>query len=155
VTLAEIAREIQNGILDEYSWYGTKPSGPAKTNLYPAYERLGNRWMGFIDSLMAEWQTLNIVSGLLLSYVVLSSQIFPANLTLVFRAIMTIFQIDGAANDPITRYIAFWSLICALISLLYGCIFVIRFSSMKKIHRGIEWAAVRQSRLCFNLIPQS
>ncbi|KAJ3562317.1 hypothetical protein NP233_g9650 [Leucocoprinus birnbaumii] len=83
---------------------------------------LKSNWESFIDSLLREWKTLNIISVLLLS------------------AILTIFQIDSAANDPLTRYSALCSLICALMSLLYGCVFIIRFASMKKPHKAAEWA---------------
>jgi hypothetical protein len=37
------------------------------TNLSPAYRRLKDGWEHFIDSLMREWKTLNIISVLLLS----------------------------------------------------------------------------------------
>ena len=59
-----------------------------------------------------------------------------------YRAIMTVFQIEGAGNDPITRYLAFWSLICALLSLLYGCLFIIRFGTIRKTYKAAEWALV-------------
>ncbi|KAF5353994.1 hypothetical protein D9756_006877 [Leucocoprinus leucothites] len=83
---------------------------------------LKSSWETFIESLLREWKTLNIISVLLLS------------------AILTILQIDSAANDPLTRYSALSSLVCALMSLLYGCIFIIRFGSMKKPHKAAEWA---------------
>ncbi|KDR79535.1 hypothetical protein GALMADRAFT_49089, partial [Galerina marginata CBS 339.88] len=69
-----------------------------------------------IDSLLKEWKTLNIISVLLLS------------------AILTILQIDIAASDPLTRYSALLSMICALMSLLYGCIYIIRFGTMRKTY---------------------
>ncbi|KAJ3563178.1 hypothetical protein NP233_g9107 [Leucocoprinus birnbaumii] len=86
-----------------------------------SYLSLGRKWQGFVDSLLQEWQTLNLVSALLVP------------------GILTVFQVDGASNDPITRYLAFWSLISALLSLLYGCLFIIQFSQMKKTTVGIEW----------------
>lgn len=55
---------------------------------------------------------------------------------------MTMFQIQGASEDPVTRYLAFWSLICALLSLLFGCLFIIRFGSMRVAHKAAEWALV-------------
>lgn len=58
------------------------------------------------------------------------------------RGILTIFQIDGAQSDPITRFMAFWSLISALLSLLYGCFFIVRFSGMRRVHKAAEWAIV-------------
>ncbi|KAJ6616982.1 hypothetical protein B0H10DRAFT_1346548 [Mycena sp. CBHHK59/15] len=78
-------------------------------------------WEGFIDSLMREWKTLNIISVLLLS------------------AILTMLQIDAAAN-PITRTSALFSLICALMSLLYGCMYIIRFGTMRKMHKASSFA---------------
>ncbi|KXN83078.1 hypothetical protein AN958_01896 [Leucoagaricus sp. SymC.cos] len=78
-------------------------------------------WTSFLGSLMAEWQTLNIVSTLLLS------------------ALLTVMQVDGAGNDPLTRSISITAMICALWSLVFGCIFIIRFGTMKRTHQGLEW----------------
>ncbi|TFK37839.1 hypothetical protein BDQ12DRAFT_140223 [Crucibulum laeve] len=91
------------------------------SNLYLKYT-----WEAFIDSLMREWKTLNIVSILLVS------------------AILTILQIQSAAADPITRYSALLSLVCALMSLLYGCMFIIRFGTMRKTYKAAEWAEEAQ-----------
>ncbi len=57
-------------------------------------------------------------------------------------AILTILQISDAANDPITRYAALCSLIFALLSLLFGCTYIIRFGSMRKTYKAFEWALV-------------
>ncbi|RDB30581.1 hypothetical protein Hypma_005923 [Hypsizygus marmoreus] len=92
---------------------------------------LKTSWDAFIDSLVREWKTLNIVSVLLLS------------------AILTILQIESAAADPITRNAAIFSLLCALMSLLYGCIYIIRFSSMKRIYKAAEWAQEAQKTKTF------
>ncbi|KDR70985.1 hypothetical protein GALMADRAFT_254612 [Galerina marginata CBS 339.88] len=92
------------------------------SNVPPQYERLKVTWESFIDSVMREWKTFNIISVLLLS------------------AILTILQIQGAADDPITRSTALFSLICALMSLLYGCMYIIRFGSMRKTYKAAEWA---------------
>jgi hypothetical protein len=35
---------------------------------------------------------------------------------------------------------ALFSLICALLSTLYGCLYIIRFSTMKKMHKAAQWA---------------
>ncbi|KAF7309401.1 hypothetical protein MIND_00310900 [Mycena indigotica] len=78
-------------------------------------------WESFIDSLMREWKTLNVVSVLLMS------------------AILTLLQIESAAH-PITRTTAFFSLICALFSLLYGCMYIIRFGTMRKMHKAASLA---------------
>ena len=57
-------------------------------------------------------------------------------------AILTILQINSAAANPLTRYSALLSLVCAFMSLLYGCIYIIRFGSMRKTHKAAEWANV-------------
>ena len=61
---------------------------------------------------------------------------------LIDSAILTILQIESAANDPLTRNFAFFSLICALISLLFGCMYIIRFGTMRKTYKAAEWALV-------------
>ncbi|KAF7317635.1 hypothetical protein MKEN_00851000 [Mycena kentingensis (nom. inval.)] len=83
--------------------------------------QLKSSWEGFIDSLMREWKTLNFVSVLLMS------------------AILTLLQIESAAH-PITRTTALFSLICALMSLLYGCIYIIRFGTLRKMHKASSFA---------------
>ncbi|KAJ3569976.1 hypothetical protein NP233_g4708 [Leucocoprinus birnbaumii] len=98
------------------------------TNFPRAYSRLKKNWESFIDNVLKEWKTLNIIAGLLLSGVV------------------TIFQIDGASSDPITRYMAFWSLISALLSLMYGCFFIVRFSNMRRVYKATEWAIEAQKK---------
>ncbi|KAJ6616984.1 hypothetical protein B0H10DRAFT_2386940 [Mycena sp. CBHHK59/15] len=82
-------------------------------------------WERFIGSLLHEWKTLNIISVLLLS------------------AIPTMHQIDTAAN-LITRTSALFSLICALMSLLYGCIYIIRFGAMTRMHKASKFAKEAQ-----------
>ncbi|KAJ3508186.1 hypothetical protein NLJ89_g5893 [Agrocybe chaxingu] len=72
----------------------------------PALIRFKHSWESFIDSLLREWKTLNVVSALLGS------------------AIFTIFQIPEAESDPVTRTLALISLICALMSLSYGCMYI-------------------------------
>ncbi|KAJ7605342.1 hypothetical protein FB45DRAFT_1144654 [Roridomyces roridus] len=84
-----------------------------------------SNWDNFIDDLMSEWQTLNIVSVLLMS------------------AILTMLQIDSASH-PIIRTSALFSLICALMSLLYGCVYIIRFGSMRKMYKASSFAEEAQ-----------
>ncbi|KAK7031646.1 hypothetical protein R3P38DRAFT_2924949, partial [Favolaschia claudopus] len=84
-------------------------------------------WENFIDSLLREWKTLNIISVLLMS------------------AILTMLQID-AASHPITRTSALFSLLCALMSLLYGCMFIIRFGTMRKMHKASSFANEAQKQ---------
>ncbi|KAJ6541625.1 hypothetical protein B0H19DRAFT_856283, partial [Mycena capillaripes] len=86
--------------------------------------RFRSSWESFIDLQMQEWQTLNIISVLLLS------------------AILTMLQIAGATN-PITRTSALFSLICAIMSLVYGCLYIIRFGTMRKMHKASSFAMVR------------
>ncbi|KAJ7869201.1 hypothetical protein B0H14DRAFT_2346259 [Mycena olivaceomarginata] len=82
-------------------------------------------WESFIDSLMREWKTFNIISVLLMS------------------AILTMLQIE-AASHPIIRTSALFSLICALMSLLYGCMYIIRFGTMRKMHKASSFATEAQ-----------
>lgn len=105
--------------------------------------RLKNTWESFIDSLIMEWKTQNIVSVLLLSYVPPLAHAASALTSLFSSAILTILQIQSAADDPITRYAALLSLVCAMMSLLFGCMYIIRFGSMRKAYKAAEWAAVR------------
>ncbi|KAF4611256.1 hypothetical protein D9613_006592 [Agrocybe pediades] len=98
-----------------------------ESNKIPQYDRLRSTWEYFIDSLMREWKTFNIISVLLLS------------------AILTILQIKSAAEDPVIRYAALTSMICALVSLLFGCMYIIRFGSMRKTYKAAEWALEAQS----------
>ncbi|KAF8959454.1 hypothetical protein BDZ97DRAFT_2043648 [Flammula alnicola] len=88
----------------------------------PALIRFKHSWEAFIDSLLREWKTLNLVSALLAS------------------AILTIFQIPQAADDPVTRTFALLSLICALMSLSYGCMYIVRFGTMKSMFHASRWA---------------
>ncbi|PPR03922.1 hypothetical protein CVT24_008107 [Panaeolus cyanescens] len=106
--------QMQMGLLDGSQ--GTQGGVPI------AYERLKATWESFIDSVLREWKTFNIISVLLLS------------------AILTILQIEEAAADPVTRYTALYSLVCALISLLFGCVYIIRFGTMRKAYKAAEWA---------------
>jgi hypothetical protein len=52
------------------------------------------------------------------------------------------FQIDGAADDPVTRSIALVSLVCAIMSLSYGCVYIVRFGTMRSMYRASHWAEV-------------
>ena len=62
--------------------------------------------------------------------------------TVFFSAILTVFQIPQAADDPITRTFALLSLICALMSLSYGCIYIVRFGTMRSMFHASRWAEV-------------
>jgi hypothetical protein len=63
-------------------------------------------------------------------------------------AILTMLQIQSAGDDPITRTAALLALICAMMSLLFGCIYVARFGTMKRTHQALSWAEVCNSRAC-------
>jgi len=54
-------------------------------------------------------------------------------------------QIETAATDAITRTSGLLSLIAALLSLLYGCIYIMRFGTMRKMYKAASWAHVRCS----------
>lgn len=51
-----------------------------------------------------------------------------------------LFQIDDAGGDPAVRIPAFLSLICSLMSLSYGCIYIVRFGTMRSMNRASRWA---------------
>ncbi|KAJ7831186.1 hypothetical protein B0H14DRAFT_1184778 [Mycena olivaceomarginata] len=84
-------------------------------------------WEGFIDSLLRQWETQNYVSALLLA------------------AIITMLQIDAAASDPIARTTAILSLISALMSILFGSMYIIRFGTMRKMYKAAIWADEAQN----------
>ena len=55
---------------------------------------------------------------------------------------MTVFQIQDAADDPLTRTAALYSLVSALMSLSYGILYIIRFGNMRSMYRASRWAEV-------------
>ncbi|TFK28594.1 hypothetical protein FA15DRAFT_665038 [Coprinopsis marcescibilis] len=92
------------------------------TSVPPSLYRFKNSWETFIDSLLREWKTFNIISALLSS------------------AIVSMFQVPEAADDPVTRTAALLSLICGLMSLSYGCMYIVRFGTMRSMSRASNWA---------------
>ncbi|KAI5996536.1 hypothetical protein F5J12DRAFT_852910 [Pisolithus orientalis] len=102
-------------------------------NVGPALVRFKSSWESFIDSLLREWKTLNIVSALLLS------------------AILSMFQNQEMSYDPLVRTTALLSLTCALMSLLYGCVYIIRFATMKSMYKATRWAQETQRTTTFIL----
>jgi hypothetical protein len=58
-----------------------------------------------------------------------------------FSGIISLLQVETAAADPVTRTAALFSLICALFSLIYGALFVIRFGTMRSMYKASRWAA--------------
>jgi hypothetical protein len=91
-------------------------------NVSPALLRFKHSWEAFIDSLLREWKTLNLVSALLLS------------------AILSMFQNVVMAQDPVIRTAALLSLTSALISLTFGCIYIVRFGTMRSMYKATRWA---------------
>ncbi|KAF7343297.1 hypothetical protein MVEN_01762000 [Mycena venus] len=95
---------------------------PDASDLPPRLRRFNLSWEAFIDALLREWKTQNVISALMLS------------------AILTMLQIDAAAADPIARMTALISLVCALMSLLFGSLYIIRFGTMRKMYKAASWA---------------
>jgi hypothetical protein len=58
------------------------------------------------------------------------------------RAILTVFQVQDAQSDPLTRTAAQCSLVSALMSLSYGITYIIRFGNMRSMYRASRWAEV-------------
>ncbi|KAH0582200.1 hypothetical protein H2248_011848 [Termitomyces sp. 'cryptogamus'] len=89
-------------------------------------DHLIKSWEYFVTSLVREWETLNIISVLLSA------------------AILTTLQVDGAGTDPYIRYSALLALVCSLMSLLYGSIYIIRFNTIRRTRKVVEWAEQAQ-----------
>ncbi|KZO93793.1 hypothetical protein CALVIDRAFT_600508 [Calocera viscosa TUFC12733] len=83
-------------------------------------------WEDFVDHVIKEWKTLNLVSALLLT------------------AILTLFQID-VSNEPVTHTCGLLSLVCALLSLIFGCMYIVRFSTMRTMNKAARWAQAAQA----------
>ncbi|KAI6013285.1 hypothetical protein EDC04DRAFT_714789 [Pisolithus marmoratus] len=95
-------------------------------NAGPALVGFKNSWQSLTKSLLREWKTLNFASALLLS------------------AILSMFQDPQVAYDPVTRTTALVSLTCALMSLSYGCLYMVRFETMKGMYMAARWAQETQ-----------
>ncbi|KAF5372319.1 hypothetical protein D9615_009240 [Tricholomella constricta] len=110
---------------------GRVPNWNSPSSVSPHFLNLKASWELFIDSLMREWKTLNLVSVLLLS------------------VILTTLQLDAAIADPITRTAGLLALICSMMSLLYGCLYILRFNTMRRTHKAAEWAQeAQQTKTC-------
>ncbi|RDX48559.1 hypothetical protein OH76DRAFT_1352253 [Lentinus brumalis] len=92
----------------------------------PALARFKISWENFVDTLLREWKTFNLVSALLCT------------------TLLTIFQIQDAANDPLTRWSALFSLVFAIVSLSYGCVYIVHFGTMRSMDRASRWAEEAQ-----------
>ena len=69
-------------------------------------------------------------------------EICSINSLLLGSTILNIFQINEAADDPVTRTAALLSLICALMSLSYGCMYIVKFGMMRNMFHASRWAEV-------------
>ncbi|KIL69120.1 hypothetical protein M378DRAFT_7839 [Amanita muscaria Koide BX008] len=89
-------------------------------------------WNQFLDSLSNEWKTLNLVSALLLT------------------AIYNVLQLRGRGNRLI-QCTALMSLLSALMSLLFGCLYLIRFETMRRTYKAIQWSSdvLKTSQIVF------
>ena len=58
-------------------------------------------------------------------------------------------QIDDAASDPITRTAILLSLVCTLMSLSYGCIYIVRFGTMTNMYKAAGFAQVNLKLLLY------
>ncbi|KAI6010544.1 hypothetical protein EDC04DRAFT_2580839 [Pisolithus marmoratus] len=106
--------------------HGLPLSKDSTGNICPALVKFQNSWESFTKSLLREWKTLNFASALLLS------------------AILSMFQDPQVAYDPVTRTTALVSLTCALMSLSYGCLYMVRFEAMKSMYMAARWAQETQ-----------
>ncbi|KAG6808016.1 hypothetical protein H0H92_005671 [Tricholoma furcatifolium] len=79
-------------------------------------------WEGFIDKCIHEWKAANLIAILLLGVIVAT------------------LQLSGGLSDGIVRTFLFLSLSFAFMSVLYGCIFWVRFSTMHPVHKAFAWA---------------
>ncbi|KAG8800473.1 hypothetical protein FRC17_006860 [Serendipita sp. 399] len=91
--------------------------------------RFRHEWEGFIDGLVKEWKTLNVVSALLIS------------------ALLTVFQIEEAQFQPVTRTAALLSLISAFLSLMFGGMYILRFSTMRTMRKAHKSALLIDATL--------
>jgi hypothetical protein len=112
-----------------------QPASNPNLNPPPTLLRFRGSWNEFIDSMVAEWQVQNIISALLLS------------------AVLTLLQIDGIGTDILCRTTAIISLVCSLMSILYCCVFIARFGTMKKLYKAASWAEVCLLHFFFVKIP--
>ena len=52
------------------------------------------------------------------------------------------FQNTEMAQDPVTRTAALLSLTSALMSLSFGCVYIVRFGTMRSMFKATRWAEV-------------
>ncbi|KAF8638488.1 hypothetical protein AX17_002176 [Amanita inopinata Kibby_2008] len=95
---------------------------PEETAQLKHFDEVKRSWNEFIDSVCKEWSTLNIVSVLLLT------------------AIYNVLQLEGTSGSALIQCTALMSLISALMSLTYGCLYIIRFETMRRPYKAMQWA---------------
>ena len=55
------------------------------------------------------------------------------------------FSSSGGHGNRVVQCTALLSLICALISLILGCLYLIRFETMRRPYKAMQWALVSYS----------
>ncbi|KAF9044114.1 hypothetical protein BJ165DRAFT_1389965 [Panaeolus papilionaceus] len=83
-----------------------------------ARKPLFSLWVMLLDSLIKGWETMNIISALLLT------------------AIFSVIQLDNSAAQPDIHFSALASMFCALLSLMFGCLCIIWLGTMKELHKA-------------------
>jgi hypothetical protein len=63
---------------------------------------------------------------------------------------ITVLQIQDAAQSVVTKTMAVLSLISALMSLIFGCVYILRFSTMRTMRKAAKWAEVGFLQLEYN-----
>lgn len=57
-------------------------------------------------------------------------------------ALFSLLQQPGASTTTVTRMVASLSLVCSTMAVIYGSLYIIRFSGMKGLSRAAGWAEV-------------
>ncbi|KAJ3729430.1 hypothetical protein C8R42DRAFT_651867 [Lentinula raphanica] len=79
-------------------------------------------WEMLVDDMLQEWKMFNIIS------------------TLIETSVPLLLSLDSqTGSDPIVKFCALLSFICAGISLLCGSFCVLQFGSMRKMPKAAEW----------------
>ena len=98
------------------------------------------QWADFVATLSTELNTMNIVATLLLSSVMVF-RIYSSRLTFC-SAIFSLLQFADAANQAVTRTLALLALLASLMTVVYCCLYTIRFNTMKSNRKGLSFAEV-------------
>ncbi|TDL17468.1 hypothetical protein BD410DRAFT_883483 [Rickenella mellea] len=81
-----------------------------------------NLWKAFVDRSVGHWQTFTIVT------------------VLVLQAIIALIQIPDVSEHPVTRTAALLSMVSALWSIVYTCLYIMRFGTMSLGNNAERWA---------------